>query len=407
MMANVLIKAGVDLDEKVLLMQRDAQFEITCEQDVRSEIHAIRREIRATRTLPKVPKVFLGNDCVFNCAYCECRCGNEGKMRYAVTPKELAQLSYQQAMTTRSGIFVTSAILRDADYTQEQIIETLRILREDMGYGGYLHAKVMPGADAELIRRAGGFADRLSVNIEVAHSDGYRRVAKNKNKVNILTPMAEISRSILAARAENRRGFATSQTTQLMAGAAGETDRTILTLADALYRKYRLSRVYYTAFHYLRHAKGYDIPLIDTPKWRMNRLYQADRLMQQYGFAPDELAPEDAPGLYADLEPKAAWALRHFDAFPVEINTAPYETLLRVPGIGVTFAKRIEAARRYGPVSHETLSALGISMKRCTHFITCGGKYRGADDPRMLRKLLAQPSPAEQTAFDFYGACGA
>ena len=237
----------------------------------------------------------------------------------------------------------------------------------------------MPGADPALIAKTGQYASRLSVNIEVVHSTVFSRIAKQKNKQNILGPLRQISLQIRQAR-EELRPFAVSQTTQLMAGSSDETDRAILTLSDALYRTYRLRRVYYTPFQYRHAAKGYEaehLPLRQTPQWRMTRLYQADRLIQLYGFTPDDVTPENDPYLHQELDPKTAWALRHLDLYPVEVNRADFETLIRVPGIGITYANRILEARRYATVTHELLKKMRISLKRCACFITCDGKYRG------------------------------
>lgn len=265
-------------------------------------------------------------------------------------------------------------------------------MREQHGYQGFIHAKVMPGADPLLIDKTGRYANRLSVNIEVAQSSGYERIAKQKNKTNILGPMGSISEQIQGAKYE-RRKFATTQTTQLMAGSTGEEDRTIMTLSEALYRKYRLKRVYYTAFQYRHEAKGYeneDLQLTKTPYWRMARLYQADRLLQLYGFTPEDVTPENEPNLSEDIDPKAAWALRHMDLYPVEVNTADYETLIRVPGIGITYAKRIIEARRHCTVTHSLLKRMRVSLKRSIYFITCNGQYMGGSilDSPDVRSVL-------------------
>jgi predicted DNA-binding helix-hairpin-helix protein len=311
-----------------------------------------------------------------------------------MAPRDLADVAVREAIQNRRGIFITSAIYKNADYTEELIIETLRIIRNEHLFGGYVHAKIMPGADPGLIREAGKYADRLSVNIEVAKSVGYQMIARQKNKTNILTPMGQISDMIAEARQNGgwrQNRFATSQTTQLMAGSTGEDDRTILKLSGALYRKYGLKRVYYTAFHYGHQASGYDLPIMETPFWRMSRLYQADRLMQLYGFLPDEIVPEQAPYLSEDIDPKAAYALRNLHLFPVEVNTAGYETLLRVPGIGITYARRIMEARRHCTVTFDVLKKIGISLKRCRFFILCGGKAAETMDldPMILRNALS------------------
>lgn len=396
-MPAIQIKPTLTTEDKWNLMQEDARHEVVSEEEAASRLAEVKASVKAKPGPPKAPKVFLANDCVFNCAYCGCRSGNDGKRCYCTEPRELAQLAVSEAYRLKQGVFITSAIFRNADYTEELIIETLRIIRQELLFKGYVHAKVMPGTDPELIRRAGLLANRLSVNIEVAKSEGYAKIAKNKNKKNILTPMKQIRDMIRAENEGSKRyssGFATSQSTQLMAGSTDEDDFTILRLADALYRSYSMKRVYYTAFEYRDPAAGYEaLEAVKVPKWRMRRLYQADRLMQLYGFAPEEIAPQEDPNLYEELDPKAAWALRNLHLFPVEANTADYEMLIRVPGIGSTYASRIVKARRYCSLTFDSLKALGVSTKRCRHFMTCGGKFIGdrSGDPTMLHGLLADP----------------
>ena len=392
-MANIWVNSAFDNDQKVQLMQRDALFDVADNDSACVPNYAdIIRDTRSAKAFSKVPKVFLANDCIFNCAYCTCRASHECR-RYENTPRELAEFSVRLAEKQGHGIFISSAIVRSPDYTQERIVEALRIIRKDFRFKGYAHAKVMPGADPGLIEKTGEYASRLSVNIEVAKSEGYRLIAKNKNKQNILAPMGHISRLIKESAADSKR-FALSQTTQMMAGSAGEDDRTILRLSGALYRKYGLSRVYYTAFKYMQPAAGYEhLSFTQTPVWRMARLYQADRLMQLYGFCADEITPETNAFLDANLDPKLSWALRNLHLFPVEVNTAAYETLLRVPGIGIIFAKRILRARAFGPLTHTSLRALGVSLKRCASFITCAGRFDGTHikNEAMFYQLFAAP----------------
>jgi putative DNA modification/repair radical SAM protein len=396
---NIIFNKSISPDEKVALMQADARFDVAHSDDLcLPDLFAIKNTIKSKPALPKVPKVFLSNACSFNCAYCGCRASNESKTKYQCAPRELAELAVRQSKRGGHGVFISSAIFKSADYTEELIIETLRIIRRDLGYKGYIHAKVMPGTDPKLIWMAGQYANRLSVNIEVANSMGYPLIAKNKNKENILTPMRQICEMIREARSENTCAsrftpfLATSQTTQLMAGSIGEDDRTILNLSGAMYKKYGLSRVYYTAYHYLHPAAGYEhLSPVLTPPWRMQRLYQADRLMQLYGFTAEDIAPESALNLSAEIDPKMAWALRNLHLYPVEVNRADYEALIRVPGIGLTYARRILKARKCASLTHESLKALGVSLKRSTHFITCNGKYRGdnCENPDILRDMFA------------------
>lgn len=390
--------------EQLAWMWEDARFDVA--DDACSDTLCIPdlSSIRSRPSAPKVPKVFLSNNCRFNCAYCGCRCSNESRERYCMEPGELAKMAVDGAAESGRGVFVTSAIYRDADYTQELIVETVRSMREELHYPGYIHAKVMPGASPELIARTGEYADRLSINIEVAQSSGYQKIAKQKNRRNILSPMGQISRLIQGARLDKRR-FATSQTTQLMAGSTGESDRTILNLSGALYQKYRLKRVYYTAFQYQHRAAGYDLDYTSTPTWRTRRLYQADRLMKLYGFAPEELAPPDQPNLSEYLDPKVQWAIRNMNRFPVEVNRADYETLLRVPGIGIVYAKRILEARKYATLTHEILRQIGVPVKKSLYFIQCNGKYLGggaADNPERLYPVFREELPGEAAQLTFF-----
>lgn len=374
-------------------MQEDAKYEVSGDFDAESTAISCASEVKAAKNPPKVPKTFLNSKCIFNCAYCGCRCSREERSNYCHTPREMAEISVATAKNNGHGVFVTSAIYKNSDYTQELLAESVRIMREELFYTGYIHAKVMPGADPLLIAKTGRYANRLSVNIEVAKSSGYERIAKQKNKTNILNPMKNISALISEAKYE-KRSFAISQTTQLMAGSTDEDDRTIMTLSQALYNKYRLKRVYYTPFHYTHPAKGYEdenLHFTTTPYWRMARLYQADRLIQLYGFSPDDVTPAEQPFLENDIDPKASWALRHLDIYPVEVNTADYETLIRVPGIGITYAKKIIEARRHCILTHDILKKMRVSLKRSNFFITCNGRYLGGNalDALNLRDYIA------------------
>jgi len=412
-MASIIYNKTLDREEKFYLMQEDARFDVLSGREACApDFLDIKEEIRSRKTLPKVPKIFLSNECVFNCAYCGCRSGNECKQIYQTTPRELAEFSIRVAADRGAGIFLSSAIFKTPDYTGELINETLRILRQEHRYTGYLHAKVMPGTSMDLIRTAGRYADRLSINIEVAKSEGYSKIAVNKNKRNILTPMGQISQLIQAAKAEKAYGsprFATSQTTQLMVGSTDEDDYTILKLSGALYQKYGLSRVYYTPYSFKGPALGYgDLPFTQTPSWRVHRLYQADKLMQVYGFTAGDVVPETARNLRQDLDPKAAWALRNLHLFPLEVNKADYEMLLKIPGIGVTYAKRIIAARRQCVLTHDGLRRLGVSLKKSKHFLTCNGKFTGnaSGDSAVLYGILADVPAREcgnQLFFDLGG----
>jgi len=384
--------------EKLEQMREDSAYDVADDDSACvPDFSSIKNEIKSAPAPPKVPKIFMSNDCIFNCAYCGCRAGNDMRRCYTNVPRELAEIAVSEAVRSKHGVFISSAIFKNADYTTELIVETLKHIRRVLGYKGYVHAKIMPGTDPLLIRTAGLYANRLSVNIEVAKSEGYANIARQKTRENILTPMRQISELITAASAERGRyspRFATSQTTQMMAGSTNETDFEILRLSKAMYNKYKLKRVYYTAFGMGEAVKGYEnLAPVKTPIWRMKRLYQADRLMQLYGFTPDEITPTTDPNLVHDLDPKAAWALRNLHLYPIEVNTADYEALLRIPGIGTTYAARILKARKYCKITHEVLRALGVSLKKSTHFLVCDGRFDGekTECENVFREILKSP----------------
>ncbi|MCL2813580.1 MAG: putative DNA modification/repair radical SAM protein [Oscillospiraceae bacterium] len=403
-MSNIIIPQNLSVEEKLSLMREDAIHDIadgdnfamgnyTGTDDV--DLAAIGKSISNIKSKPSpptVPKVFVSNDCAFNCTYCGCRCSKD-KRRYTHNTEEIADMALATANKCGHGVFITSAICKNADYTEELIIDTLKILRHKRGYDGYIHAKIMPGADPLLIRQLGFLADRVSVNIELPHSDGYKVLAKQKTKNNIISPMAAVNDFInelnpkrgAKARSETGRMFAPAgQTTQMMVGAMGETDRTITVLADSLYKKFDMRRVYYSPFD------AADIGGYKTPKWRGRRLYQADRLVKLYGMSPDEILPENSPNLDFDIDPKAGYALRNIAMFPVEINSADYETLLRVPGFGMTSAKKIVAARKVSRLTYDNLKYMRVPLSKSKYFITCSGRYYGGnmlDSPQLRIKL--------------------
>lgn len=398
-MANIILKQDQSVEEKLEIMREAAEFDISDDDDLANGCFSDAMSMpknKVPSTSPKVPKLFMSNNCIFNCAYCGCRSSNDSKRRYVYTPREMASIAVKTGKSNGRGVFITSAIYRNPDYTVELIVETLRLMRREHQYTGYIHAKIMPGTDKKLIEEAGYLADRLSINIELPKSEGYALIAKQKNKNNILTPMAYISERIKESKQEKRpygKKFARSgQTTQIMVGTMYETDRTLLCLTEALYKKFDLRRVYYAPFGPIQDYEY--LPSVATPRWRAQRLYQADRLVQLYGFKANELAPEEQPNFEYDMDPKASWALRNLHLYPVEVNTAEYELLIRVPGIGVTSAKKIIQARKYQKLTHELLLQMGISLKRAVFFITCSGRYTGGNvlGHSVLRDKLSQVS---------------
>jgi len=326
-------------------------------------------------------KVLYTNHCCYDCAYCVNRRSNDVP-RTAFTPKELAELTIQfYRRNYIEGLFLSSAVLKSPDYTTERMIETLRLLRGPYRFNGYIHAKAIPGADPGLTYQLGLLADRLSVNIELPSADSLQLLAPDKTKSAIFKPMAQIRDGAARSRAELKlyrhapRFAPAGQSTQMIVGATPESDRHILSLTEGLYRKYQLKRVFFSAYMPVSDHKNLPAPAeFKPPLLREHRLYQADWLLRFYGFTAREILDESHPNFDTALDPKSDWALRHPEFFPVEMNRADYEAILRVPGIGMRGAKKIVTARRYGPLSFEGLKRLGIVMKRAQYFITCGGR---------------------------------
>ena len=335
-------------------------------------------------------KILLTNYCCYDCAYCVNRRSNDVP-RAAFAPRELCELTIEfYRRNYIEGLFLSSAVWKNPDHTTEQMIETLRLLRREYRFNGYIHAKAIPGAAPELTRELGLLADRLSVNIELPSEASLQLLAPEKKKGAILAPMAQIRDGAEQSRQElklfrHAPQFAPAgQSTQMIVGATPESDRHILNLTQGLYRKYGLKRVFFSAYMPVSNHKLLPAPAnFKPPLLREHRLYQADWLLRFYGFQAEELLDETHQNFDAALDPKSDWALRHPEFFPVEVNRADYEALLRVPGIGVQGARRIVMARRCGPLTFEGLKRLGVVMKRCQYFITCAG--------RMLPGLRCSP----------------
>lgn len=325
-------------------------------------------------------KVLMSNACVYDCAYCVNRRSNDTP-RATFEPNELADLTI--AFYRRNyieGLFLSSGVIKSPDHTTERMITTLRILRDEYRFCGYVHVKAIPGADQTLLSRLGTLADRMSVNIELPSKSSLHRLAPDKNMQSILTPMGFITNRISENKQERAlirstpRFVPAGQSTQMIVGATGENDLKILTLTEGLYSRYKLKRVFFSA--YIPAVENALLPSPDTkpPLLREHRLYQADWLLRFYGFSASELLDDEHPNFNPYLDPKCNWALRHPEQFPVEVNRASYETLLRVPGIGVRSAQRISVARRTGRLDVAGLKKLGVVLKRAQYFITCSGK---------------------------------
>ncbi len=342
-------------------------------------------------------KILLTNSCIYNCAYCVNRSSNPIP-RTALTPDEIVKLTmdfyYRNYI---EGLFLSTGVVQSANHTMEQLIRVVRKLRLEERFNGYIHLKIVPGADAGLIEEAGRYADRVSVNIELPSRQSLQLLAPDKPRESLIEPMRQLSNLIETARQEHKRSvkaprFAPAgQSTQLIVGATPENDRQIITLSEGLYQRLGMKRVYYSAF--VPVSSDQRLPALPTPPLlREHRLYQADWLLRFYGFSADELLDEANPNLDVRLDPKTGWALRHLEHFPVEVNKADYHVLLRVPGIGVRSAQRIVQARRTARLGEEELKRLGVVLKRARYFITAGGRYLGGirlDGPQVLARLTA------------------
>ena len=360
-------------------------------------------------------KVLFTNVCVFDCAYCASRCSND-VLRASFRPRELADLTMEfYRRNYIEGLFLSSGVLKSPDYTTERIIECLRILREEYGFRGYIHAKAVPGTSSDLLAALGLLADRISVNMELPSSESLALLCPNKTRDSIVAPMRQIREGIAEDRdtralmrrdacymaqrrpARKTRAFAPAgQSTQMIIGATPETDFQILNLSSSLYKTMHMKRVFFSA--YLSVNEDGRLPQGNAVQLdREHRLYQADWLMRFYKFDAAELIDEGQPFLATDIDPKANWAINHLDRFPIEVNTAPYEELLRVPGIGVRGAKAIVGARRATALGEAELRKLGVAYKRARFFITCRGRYQGHGtrfDKESLHAQLAAPIQA-------------
>ena len=398
-------------------------------------------------------KILFTNECIHDCKYCLSRCSNDIP-RATFTPEEVCTLTVEfYRRNYIEGLFLSSGIVQSADYTMEQICLTLKMLREEYHFNGYIHCKSIPGASPEWVEEAGWYADRMSVNLELPTAEGLRQLAPGKTRKTILTPMRQIqsgvaeSRDLLGMKGGNQsaywytqkrlgrrlpssdltvalkgsskkesisalsrsagetslatwprrdtsRGFVPSgQSTQMIIGATGESDYEIMAVTEALYQNFDLKRVFYSAFINVNQDPAMTQASLTPPLRREHRLYQADFLLRFYGFQAKELLTEKRPFFNTYLDPKCDWALGHLEQFPVEITRADYQTLLRVPGIGTKSARRILQARRTGSISFSSLKTMGVVLKRAIYFITCHGKsaypFMKIDEDYITRNLLA------------------
>lgn len=333
-------------------------------------------------------KILLSNDCIFNCKYCVNQ-ADADVPRATATPDEICELVIDfYKRNYIEGLFLSSAVHISPNHTMEQLLLTVKKLRTEYGFHGYIHVKGIPRADEAIVRETALYADRMSYNIELPSEHSLKLLAPQKSKESLLLPMKNLAKEREEFKAEKRKGhfLPAGQTTQMIVGASPEKDGQILRLTESLYRANGLKRVYYSSYVPVVHNSL----LPDTPvgALREHRLYQADWLLRFYGFDVEEIVPE-GENLATEYDPKCAWALRNMHLFPLEVNRAPLEMLLRVPGIGAKSAYRITEARRYTSLTFEHLKKMRVVLKRAKHFITAGGKFYGVENETALRGLLA------------------
>lgn len=325
-------------------------------------------------------KILFTNECIFNCAYCLNNRDSDVR-RASFTPDEICTITLEfYRRNYIEGLFLSSGIMVSPNYTMELIYQTLYRLRTVYHFNGYIHVKSIPGADPELVERTGFLADRMSINLELPTADSLQKLAPCKSRNTILTPMRQIQNRITDNKQEVTvyrkapRFVPAGQSTQMIIGATPENDYQIMSVAEGLYQKFALKRVFYSAFVNVNNNSMLPALPGGPPLLREHRLYQADWLLRYYHFKVSELLSEKHPDFNIFLDPKCDWALRHLECFPVEINQASYQTLLRVPGIGYKSAERIVRARKRNSLSFDDLKKIGVVLKRALYFITCSGK---------------------------------
>ena len=459
----MLIKEDMDIKDKLKILADSAKYDAACTSSgsdrrgsatgigstVSSGIcHSFAADGRCISLL----KILFTNECIYDCRYCINRRSND-VLRTSFTPEEVCTLTMEfYRRNYIEGLFLSSGIVVSPTHTMQLLLKTVKLLRCVYHFNGYIHVKGIPGADPSVIEETGWYVDRMSVNLELATADALRRIAPNKSRRSILTPMRQIQlgirrnellladyHSMTSARpayidsgnAEHLSSFdhniqsvsadnavsplnifdsrsgpkayvPAGQSTQMVIGASDESDYQIISVSEALYQKFEMKRIFYSAFINVNHDSSLpDLP--GPPLLREHRLYQADFLLRFYGFRADELLSEKNPNFNEQIDPKCNWAVHHLELFPVEINRADYYTLLRVPGIGTKSARRIMAARRYAKLDFSDLKKIGVVLKRAVYFITCKGKmmyHTRMEEGYITRNLMYQERPMQMLLSD-------
>ena len=390
-MEYLVVPDGQSLMDKLEILTDAAKYDVACTssgvdrkgngRDIGNCVSAgICHSFSADGRCISLLKILMTNECIYDCRYCNNRCSNDIP-RATFTPEEICTLTMEfYRRNYIEGLFLSSGIIQSPSFTMELIYRTIWLLRNQYRFNGYVHVKAIPGADSQLIERTGFLVDRMSVNLELPTAEGLRSLAPNKHRKNILAPMRQIQNGIQANKNDlvlyrnAPRFVGGGQATQMIIGATPESDWQILNVAESLYQKFELKRVFYSAFVNVTGDAALPALPGGPPLLREHRLYQADWLLRFYGFQASELLDEKRPFFNVMLDPKEDWAVRHLEYFPVEVNRAPLEQLLRVPGIGVKSAERIVAARRSASLTFSDLKKIGVVLKRALYFVTCSGK---------------------------------
>ncbi len=412
-MFDFLIYKGYNVDmireETLTILTEGAKYDVSCSSSgsgrrneggmgngyVAGCCHSFTPDGRCVSLL----KILLSNDCIYDCRYCPNRYSADVP-RAEATPRELCELTVDfYKRNYIEGLFLSSAVVKNPDYTMERLLLTVKMLRSEYAFHGYIHLKGIPKADPRLMQEAARYVDRMSYNIELPSERSLKLLAPQKSKESLLLPMQRLTEQKLAFQEEKRKGLIkghflpAGQTTQMIVGASPEADGQILRLSQALYRKNGLKRVYYSS--YVPVVRDPLLPDSPAEQLREHRLYQADWLLRFYGFSVEELV-EEGENLSTELDPKCAWAVKNLHLFPVEINRASLESLLRVPGIGARSAYKIMEARKYTRLSFEDLKKMRVALKRAKHFITCDGKFYGVKKESAVKGLLVAAERTEQ-----------
>ena len=351
-------------------------------------------------------KILFSNVCIYDCAYCVSRRSNDVK-RAAFTVQEVVDLTINfYRRNYIEGLFLSSGIFKSADYTMERMLQVVKKLRLEENFNGYIHLKTIPGASPEIIQEAGLYVDRMSINLEMPTEEGLQKFAPEKNHAEVQKDLGIVRDRLIELKDERKliKSVPTfvpaGQTTQMVVGAHSETDKDIILMADRHYKEFKLKRVYYSGYIPINEEEK-SLPMVGSapPLLRENRLYQSDWLMRFYGFEANELVDDEHPNLDLDVDPKLGWALRHPECFPVDINRADYKMILRVPGIGVRSAKKIVAARRFGPIRIDQLKRMGVAYNRAQHFIRCvdSPKFAKQQQSGQIRQHILQAGQSKYT----------